>query len=305
MTGSQGRSSVSASSHRTGRNSTRIRNPDKTETHTVKLGKQVPMCFSNEELTSETIVDMTTWRVYLAELKNDRGTCPSWEDFHRATNNRRLLWSAIQDGPRTPHLCHGPFPMKMMINDHRRDIHVYVTEDPGFGHGFYLGRSAFDPLTVQAIINAQDLCIDSRTTLSFEEYETTALVDTGAGVSCISYSFFKSIGGTDSVLEPTGMRVVAANSTPLAHHGMTPPIYFTIGQHRVAIKFLVVENLGTDKVILGRDFVHMYDVLIDVPQQQLTIRNPDMKYRLEPTYTPQEQLGVFRATLAKNTTLPP
>jgi hypothetical protein len=73
----------------------------------------------------------------------------------------------------------------------------------------------------------------------------------------------------------------------------------------VAVKLLIVQNLGVDKMILGRDFIQMYDVLVDIPQQQVTMRNPDMKYRLQPVYTPMIQRGVFQATVAKATMLPP
>ena len=45
------------------------------------------------------------------------------------------------------------------------------------------------------------------------------------------------------------------------------------------MSFLVVENLDdSDEFILGRDFVRYFDVLIDLNNGLIRIRNPDRKY---------------------------
>ena len=49
------------------------------------------------------------------------------------------------------------------------------------------------------------------------------------------------------------------------------------------MSFLVVENLDdADQFILGRDFVRNFDVMIDLNNGLIRIRNPDRKYVKRP-----------------------
>ena len=49
------------------------------------------------------------------------------------------------------------------------------------------------------------------------------------------------------------------------------------------MSFLVVENIDDpDKFILGRDFVRNFDVMIDLNNGLIRIRNPDRKYVKKP-----------------------
>ena len=53
---------------------------------------------------------------------------------------------------------------------------------------------------------------------------------------------------------------------------------FEIGGQTYDIPFTVVDNLGDDDVILGRDFLQRYDVLVDLPKNRITIRNTNQAY---------------------------
>ena len=49
------------------------------------------------------------------------------------------------------------------------------------------------------------------------------------------------------------------------------------------MSFLVVDNLDdADQFILGRDFVRIFDVMIDLKNGLIRIRNPDRKYVKKP-----------------------
>ena len=49
------------------------------------------------------------------------------------------------------------------------------------------------------------------------------------------------------------------------------------------MSFLVVENIDdSDQVILGHDFVSIFDVMIDLNNALIRIRNPDRKYVKKP-----------------------
>ena len=49
------------------------------------------------------------------------------------------------------------------------------------------------------------------------------------------------------------------------------------------MSFIVVENLeNSDQIILGREFVRIFDVMIDLKNGPIRIRNPDRKYVKRP-----------------------
>ena len=51
-------------------------------------------------------------------------------------------------------------------------------------------------------------------------------------------------------------------------------LLFLIEGRKLWIKFVVCQRLGGDDIILGRDFMRMYDVLVDIPRGEMVIRNP-------------------------------
>ena len=87
--------------------------------------------------------------------------------------------------------------------------------------------------------------------------ETTALMDTGAGKSCINYTTFEKISGT---LRPWGYhgRVVGADGSDLGALG-TVECEITLGSRVVTQSFVVCRNLQRN-VILGVDFCRRYCV---------------------------------------------
>jgi hypothetical protein len=58
---------------------------------------------------------------------------------------------------------------------------------------------------------------------------------------------------------------------------MTPTIEFNISGSNLSMSFCVVETL-INEIILGRDFMIMYDVMVDVPGQRLLLRNTTQKF---------------------------
>ena len=65
--------------------------------------------------------------------------------------------------------------------------------------------------------------------------------------------------------------------------GRTPITVLHMGGRDLWMSFLVVENLDdADQFILGRDFVRNFDVMIDLNNGLIRIRNPDRKYVKRP-----------------------
>ena len=111
----------------------------------------------------------------------------------------------------------------------------------------------------------------------------TGLLDTGAVVSVMPIKTWEIMGFTREDLIPTNLRLAAANRGAIYVAGRTPITVLHMGGRDLWMSFLVVENLDdADQFILGRDFVRNFDVMIDLNNGLIRIRNPDRKYVKRP-----------------------
>ena len=111
----------------------------------------------------------------------------------------------------------------------------------------------------------------------------TGLLDTGAVVSVMPIKTWERMGFMREDLIPTNLRLAAANRGAIYVAGRTPITVLHMGGRDLWMSFLVVENLDdADQFILGRDFVRNFDVMIDLNNVLIRIRNPDWKYVKKP-----------------------
>ena len=112
----------------------------------------------------------------------------------------------------------------------------------------------------------------------------TGLLDTGAVVSVMPIKTWERMGFTREDLIPTNLRLAAANRGAIYVAGRTPITVLHMGGRNLWMSFLVVENLDdSDQFTLGRDFVKTFDVMIDLNNGVMRIRNADRKYVRRPT----------------------
>ena len=111
----------------------------------------------------------------------------------------------------------------------------------------------------------------------------TGLLDTRAVVSVMSTKTWERMGFTREDLIPTNLRLAAANRGAINVAGTTPITVLHMEGRDLWMSFLVVENLDdADQFILERDFVRNFDVMIDLNNGLIKIRNPDQKYVKKP-----------------------
>ena len=111
----------------------------------------------------------------------------------------------------------------------------------------------------------------------------TGLLDTGAVVSVMPIKTWERMGFTRKDLIPTNLPLAAANRGAIYVAGRTPITVLHMGGRDLWMSFLVVENLDdSDQFILGRDFIRNFDVMIDLNNGLIRIRNPDRKYVKKP-----------------------
>ena len=109
------------------------------------------------------------------------------------------------------------------------------------------------------------------------------LLDTVAVVSVIPISSWTDMGFDGSDLIPIKTRVTAAIQGAIYVAGRTPIISLHPGGTHIWKSFLVVENLDeSDQFILGRDFVHEFDLTIDLSDGLIRIKDPERKCKKNP-----------------------
>ena len=102
-------------------------------------------------------------------------------------------------------------------------------------------------------------------------------------MSVMRIKTWERIGFTREDLIPTNLRLAAANRGAIYVAGSSPIMVLHMGGRDLWMSFLVVEKLDdADQFILGRDFVRNFDVMIDLNNDLIRIRNPDWKYVKKP-----------------------
>ena len=125
----------------------------------------------------------------------------------------------------------------------------------------------------------------------------TGLLDTVAVVGVMPIKTWERMRFTREDLIPTNLRLAAANRGVVYVAGRTPITVLLMGGRDLWMSFLVVENLGdSDQFILGRDFVRNFDLMIELNNGLIRIRNQDGKYVRKPINrikTNQNKVPIF------------
>ena len=102
------------------------------------------------------------------------------------------------------------------------------------------------------------------------------LVDTGTGVSILTFSAFNRIAAqTGTVLKPYHIDSFAANGKTIKTFGLAEQIRFQLGGYQLEANFVVVDNaMGVEDFLLGRNFLRTYQVLVDLTSMKIVVRAP-------------------------------
>ena len=116
-----------------------------------------------------------------------------------------------------------------------------------------------------------------------KKIRVTGLLDKGTVVSVMPLKTWKRIGFTSKDLNAKNLRLAAANRRAIYEAGRTPITVLHMVGRDLWMRFLVVEKLdNSDQFISGRDFFRSSDVMIDLNNGLIRIRNPDRKYVKRP-----------------------
>ena len=102
------------------------------------------------------------------------------------------------------------------------------------------------------------------------------LVDTGSGVSILSFSAFIRIAvHTSAVLRPYRIDLDAVNVKTIKTFDIVERVRFQLGGYELQTNFVVMEDaMGIEGFLLGRHFLRFYQVLVDLTAMKIVVRAP-------------------------------
>ena len=169
---------------------------------------------------------------------------------------------------------YGPYQVMLNVDGISIYTRTYVTTDSDQMGQIYLGEEELKVRRVghDAMMEQDAVHIGYEADVTAHLLDTngtkiggTGLLDTGAAVSVMPIKTWERMGFTREDLIPTNLRLAAANRGAI----------YVAGRTRGAI-------YDADQFILGRDFVRNFDVMIDLNNGLIRIRNLDRKYVKKP-----------------------
>ena len=270
---------------------------NKTQSIISVAGHQVIRNLS--EPSEFTLMHLDTYADYLRQVEP-------------RTESRAVRALLTTGGPRMKKL-HGRYlevygPYQIMLNVDGLSIYTrtYIkTDDDQMGQ-IYLGEEELKVRRIghDAMMEQDAVHIGYEADVTAHLLDTngtkigvTGLLDTGAVVNVMPIKTWERMGFTREDLIPTNLRLAAANRGAIYVAGRTPITVLHMEGRDLWMSFLVVENLDdADQFILGRDIVRNFDVMIDLNNGLIRIRNPDRKYVKRPInriITDENKVPVF------------
>ena len=115
--------------------------------------------------------------------------------------------------------------------------------------------------------------------LNCNNVNCTALIDSGAGTSCMSQKVMHRLNAWLEPITPgKPMRVCAADGRPLLVKGSTL-VDIELGGNIVTCSFLVLKDLPQG-IILGTDFLRANNALVDFENQVVKFQNSDVQVNM-------------------------
>jgi hypothetical protein len=177
---------------------------------------------------------------------------------------------------------------------------IFVSRAQGFNGTLALAKETWECLPLKAMVGRAEVDADSHLTLS---NGLMALVDTGAAPNIVTKSACEKAGAWIEKTPNLSLRMADNSPLPVLGKVKDFPIHF--GNLYFTFDTLVVEDLGGDDIVLGRDFLRKYDVLVDIPNKQIEVRNPDLAYTVVTKVSERTPFSSIAAIATDTTYLPP
>ena len=260
-----------------------------------------------------TMTNSHTWNRYIEYRKENNLKIPDrYEKYEALTKKVKRTCKVQISAMGQTTLAHGPYDATFTIDGFEILIQTFVTDDCMFHVPFILQKEcwALQNLTYMekrrdAVRNTHTITHQSQTKIIIGGRSHPALVDTGAAPSIMSFQCYLDLGGDPGEIKYNNTRLVAANGNNMLCLGQSLPITFWMGMKQYKWPFIVVNELGYEEIILGRDFLNWFDARIDLNKGLIELRNSDHEYTLKAITEIQGQRGNMEAVVTEETTIQP
>ena len=214
-----------------------------------------------------------------------------------------------------------PVPVAITVDGVDMRFDAVVVLEGHFPQGLYLGRKELRCYNIGSQDAYGEACIDERASLvvAFGHQNQIpiplfGMVDTGSGVSILSYNAYNKIASATQIIwRPFDTPLFAANGQLIHTLGVAENVPFQLGGHTLKTTFVVLAgDSGVDDFLLGRNFLRAYNVLVDLNNRKILIRDPlahkvhacqyqvmDEKFRVVTHESIVLEPGECRTTLAR------
>jgi predicted aspartyl protease len=217
------------------------------------------------------------------------------------------------------YMMHGPYNVRLVMEGFGIHTPVYVAVCTSFPYKITLGENMWIPHEVEALLEvyqgtsekqedeekAYELSRRANTDIEVQGIRISALVDSGAGPSVMTRRMYERLGGDMRDLEKMTNNLTAANNCAMRTYGTSDMLRFQINGDSYDLMFTIVGDLGGDDVILGRDFMIKYDVVLDLTKGKLIIRNSQLRYRINSMVQRLEQRVHYQARAREDFVISP
>ncbi len=237
----------------------------------------------------ETVIPRHIWGSYLNYLRKRGVACVEYE----RDRGRKPLSTIIKLRAETVEAI-GPYPASIFIDGCEKYLNVYVTRDPRIT-SIRFGADVWNAVKLEATPTSLDDDLHEATMLYnaliaaepacpvsgqvIRGPTLPVLLDTGCSISVMRRSALQYFGKTakDVVSPKNPVEICQANNQKLMAYGTVSRVPFYIGGNYCELDFVVLDDLENQLIILGRDFIRKYDVLIDLPRGKMVMRDPKIQ----------------------------
>ena len=174
----------------------------------------------------------------------------------------------------------GPVHIGLKIDNIEIATTAWVVLDDELIGQIFVGRNELSLRAVGPPTGIRIALIDENATMTVQiedrqgqSVKLHGMLDTGAGVSVISAEVWQKLGAVP--LKPWVVPIRIANDRPIRVLGVTEKLQMNLNGLQLPVPFIVVEHLGEDDFLLGRTFIRDFDVLIDLRQNSILVRDPN------------------------------
>ena len=176
-----------------------------------------------------------------------------------------------------------PVPVAITVDGVDMRFDAIVVLEGHFPQGLYLGRQELRCYSIGVQDAQGEAQIDERASLVVafgtplqKPIPLFGMIDTGSGVSILSLSAYKKIASQHMLsLSPYDVELFAANGKNITTVGIAEDVNFQLGGYTLKTNFVVIaDHIGSEDLLLGRNFLRTYNVLVDLTAMKVTIRDP-------------------------------